>query len=116
MVLSSADQQQLMEKLVCLKQELRQLLDDSAGSSLPVELDQPIGRLSRVDAMQQQAMAQANRSGHQRRLVLVEAALVAIRQGRYGECRSCEEPISFARLQARPESPFCFECQSRREA
>jgi DnaK suppressor protein len=68
-----------------------------------------------MDALQQQAMAQANRAGHQHRLVLVDAALQAMRQERYGICRGCEKPISYQRLRARPETPFCLACQSRKE-
>ncbi|MFO7577028.1 MAG: TraR/DksA C4-type zinc finger protein [Pelovirga sp.] len=113
--LSGAEQELLAEQILNLKKDLEQLLKTSAGSSQPVDLDQPIGRLSRMDALQQQAMAQANRAGHQRRLVLVDAALQALRQGRYGICRSCEEPISYQRLRARPETPFCLACQSRKE-
>ncbi|MCK5912686.1 MAG: TraR/DksA C4-type zinc finger protein, partial [Desulfuromusa sp.] len=33
----------------------------------------------------------------------------------YGECRMCEEPIGYPRLQVRPESPFCLECQKQAE-
>ena len=35
--------------------------------------------------------------------------------GSYGFCRLCEEPIGFKRLQAKPEAPFCVNCQSRHE-
>ena len=102
-------------KLLGLKKELEQLLSDSVESSRPVDLGLSIGRLSRVDALQQQAMAKANREGHQRRLMLIDAALMALKQGHYGLCRSCEEPISVKRLEARPETPFCLDCQTQRE-
>ncbi|MFO7764793.1 MAG: TraR/DksA family transcriptional regulator [Pelovirga sp.] len=115
MTVTTAEEQHFREKLLGLKTELEQLLSDSAASSRPVDLNLSIGRLSRVDALQQQAMAKANREGHQRRLVLVDAALMALKQGHYGLCRSCEEPISVKRLAARPETPFCLECQARRE-
>lgn len=105
----------LEEKLRALKHELEYLLGTSRDSSRPVGLDQPIGRLSRVDALQQQAMAQANREGHEKRLKQVNGALLAIRSGTYGECRRCEEPIEIARLQVRPESLFCLACQQQIE-
>ena len=112
----TADQQnELHHSLLVLRDELNLLLTESASSSQTVDLDQPIGRLSRMDALQQQAMAKANRAGHQQRLILVEAALMAIKLERYGECRFCEEPIGYSRLQVRPESPFCLECQKQRE-
>ena len=113
--LTAAEQVRLHNQLLTLKEELTSLLLTSSASSQPVDLDQPIGRLSRMDALQQQAMAKANRAGHRQRLVLIDAALLAIKQESYGECRMCEEPIGFARLQVRPESPFCLECQRQSE-
>ncbi|SHJ21137.1 transcriptional regulator, TraR/DksA family [Malonomonas rubra DSM 5091] len=113
--LTAEQADELQQALHELRAELLQLLDDSADSSKAVELDQPIGRLSRMDALQQQAMAKASRNGVQRRLQLIDSALAAIKQGRYGECRRCEEPIGYPRLQARPESLFCLECQGRIE-
>jgi len=115
MELSETDLQRLGDKLQQVKNEIERLLSDSIDSSRPVDLGLSIGRLSRVDAMQQQAMAKANREGHQRRLVFIDAALRTLKSGRYGLCRSCEEPISLKRLEARPETPFCIECQTERE-
>lgn len=113
--LTSAQEQELHGDMLQLRCELEQLLSDSKQSSQAVDLDQPIGRLSRMDALQQQAMAKANRAANQRRLQLIESALQAIKQQRYGECRRCEEPIGFPRLKARPESPFCLDCQGQIE-
>ncbi len=113
--LTAAQLVELRQDLVVLQAGLQQLLEESVESSKTVDLDQPIGRLSRMDAMQQQQMAKANRQGHQRRLQLAEAALKLIEQERYGECRHCEEQIGFPRLKARPETPFCLVCQGRIE-
>lgn len=113
--LTASEQTKLLSKLLALKVELVVLLEESSASSQVVDLGQPIGRLSRMDALQQQAMAKANRAGHQQRLVLIDAALLAIKLGRYGECRRCEEPIGFSRLNVRPESPFCLDCQKQSE-
>lgn len=113
--LSGTQLGELQQDLIELQSELQQLLTDSQQSSKTVDLDQPIGRLSRMDALQQQAMAKANREGHQRRLKLIEAALLALKQQRYGDCRRCEEPIGYPRLKARPESPLCLDCQGQSE-
>lgn len=113
--LTGSEQTKLLNKLLAQKDELEVLLEESSASSQVVDLDQPIGRLSRMDALQQQAMAKANRAGHHQRLVLIDAALLAIKLDRYGECRRCEEPISYSRLNVRPESPFCLDCQKQSE-
>ncbi len=106
---------ELEQRLIELQQELKQLLRTSEVGTHPVDLGQPIGRLSRMDAMQQQNMAKASRRSHEIRLQQISAALCAIKEGEYGLCKGCVEPIGFGRLTARPETPFCVGCQSRRE-
>lgn len=114
--LTSAQHSELQQKLLALQDELTNLLDVSADSAQTVSLDQPIGRLSRMDAIQVQHMAQANRRGHEIRLRQVQAALAAMDDGEYGDCKKCEEPIGYARLNVRPEAPFCIACQEQSEA
>lgn len=113
--LTAEQKQELAEQLAKLKAELEDLLESSSDSSRVVDLDQPIGRLSRMDALQQQAMAKAGSEGMKKRLLQVESALQALRQERYGECRKCEEPIGYPRLKANPETPLCIDCQTQME-
>ena len=96
--------------------ELTQLTEQGSDRTDVVDLDQPIGRLSRMDAMQQQKMAQAQMRRHKLRLQQVKQALSAYDEGEFGECRKCEEPVGYRRLKARPESPFCVECQGEIES
>ena len=105
----------LHSALMALRKQFQFVLDNSAEGGKPVGLDQPIGRLSRMDAMQQQSMTQANQRIARVRLAQVEAALQRISQGEYGSCVDCGEDVGYARLEARPETPFCFDCQSWRE-
>ena len=103
------------ERLVALRAELDEQLASSADAARPVDLGEPIGRVSRVDAMQQQSMRSANRGAAQRRRQQVEAALRRIDEGSYGECTGCGEEIDTRRLDALPESPMCVACQGSRE-
>lgn len=103
------------QSLTTLRQDLEALLSISKSASDTVELDQPIGRVSRIDAIQQQKMAKANRQNHIIRLQQINASLSAIEEGDYGECRACEEPIGIGRLRARPEAALCLSCQEARE-
>ena len=77
---------ELKASLETLKDELERLMDISREGTRTVELDQPIGRLTRMDAIQQQKMATANRHGHSVRLQQVLQALAAMDSGRYGAC------------------------------
>lgn len=105
--------ERLREALATLRTELRELLALSRDGARPVDLDEPIGRLTRMDAIQQQHMTAAGRRDVELRLRQIEQALALVERGEYGACRSCEEPIGVRRLEARPESPYCVECQER---
>lgn len=50
-----------------------------------------------------------------RELEQIEAAIVALREGRYGTCEECLKAIPIARLQAVPHSTTCVECQRSEE-
>lgn len=86
--------------------------DDAART---VVLDQSsVGRLSRMDAMQQQAMARGiqERLGVQQRKL--EAALDRIAAGTFGCCCACEAEIELERLDGDPAVVFCFDCMMER--
>ena len=91
--------------------ELNAVEEQNSRDRAPVELDQTrVGRLSRMDALQHQAMA--NAQGERRRLerTRIEAALARIADGSYGECLRCGDDIAEARLRADPANPVCVHC------
>jgi len=102
---------ELQIRLSALREELTALLESTREGTRPVALDEPIGRLTRMDAIQQQSMSAANRRQTDLRLRQVAQALGLVQRGEYGLCRRCEGPIGYARLSARPESPYCLACQ-----
>lgn len=106
---------ELQDLLVGMQQEIARLLANSSAGAEPVNLDQPIGRLSRMDAMQQQSMVQANRTASRKQLELVNAALRRISEHDYGDCLACEEPIPYNRLKVKPETTLCIDCQRANE-
>ena len=107
---------QLAERLREMQEALRTQLSSGKSATDVVALDQSlVGRLSRMDAMQQQQMAISTRKKAQQRLQRVELALSALASGDYGYCRQCDEDIGFPRLEAQPDTPLCFACQTRRD-
>jgi DnaK suppressor protein len=105
------------DKLLTLRQELEDVAKTGEESAEVVELDQSkMGRLSRMDAMQAQAMAQASSNRRKAMLVKIAAALLRIDNDDYGLCRNCEEPINPKRLEFDPTAINCIECASKDEA
>ena len=83
----------------------------SAQSRDTVVLDQQsVGRLSRMDALQQQAMAQATHRRRQGERAQLQAALKRIEAGEYGACLDCGDEIGAARLRLAPTVLKCREC------
>ncbi len=78
-----------------------------------VELDQQsVGRLSRMDAMQQQEMAKATQARRNLMKPRIEAALARIDEGEFGYCLTCGDDIALKRLEIDPTIPTCLSCAS----
>lgn len=98
-------------RLLALKDEVQKASVSSADSQKPVQLDQQsVGRLSRMDAMQGQQMAQATERRRAQQLLQIEAALRRIAEDDYGYCIDCGEPINEKRLAIEPTTLRCIEC------
>ena len=99
------------DKLLDMQEDIMGITDLIGVSSEVVELDQNrVGRLSRLDAMQGQAMAQASAERQQKQLILIANALERIDEGEYGRCLECDNPIAVARLEIEPTAEFCITC------
>lgn len=106
----------MRDRLLRLREELEAIAETAEGSAAVVELDQSkVGRLSRMDAMQAQAMAKA--SGLRRDAMLrgITAALKRIDDGEYGVCGMCGEPINSRRLEFDPTVLLCVDCANKSE-
>lgn len=105
------------DRIEYFRQRLQQLAEeidadlsankDDAGI---VELDTSIGRLSRMDAMQNQQMALELRRRRENQLLRIDNAFKRMDQGRYGKCGKCGNPIDEERLEVFPDVVTCVSC------
>ena len=97
-----------------LEQRREALLDvheKSADSRAPVELDQTTqGRLSRMDALQVQAMAIETNRRRELEIQRIDNALERIADGEFGYCITCGEDIETKRLDHDAAAPTCIAC------
>ncbi|MDD9921911.1 MAG: TraR/DksA C4-type zinc finger protein [Boseongicola sp.] len=97
-----------------LRAELHSLEEsDTVGSEdqQTVMLDQQsVGRLSRMDALQRQALANANQRRRDARKLKIQAALTRCQDGEFGYCDDCGEEIAAKRLELDPTAAKCIEC------
>jgi DnaK suppressor protein len=104
------------QQLESLLKQIQESFESTDHASDTVVLDQSrLGRLSRMDAMQQQEMAKAELSQLKIRLKLIQKALVKFEQNEFGWCEDCDQAIPIQRLQIKPESQYCIKCQGVRE-
>lgn len=95
------------------REELATLSEDAAEKRKPVELDQQsVGRLSRQDALQQQAMAKAQDARRLMEIRKIDAALQRIDGDAFGWCEACGEMIAIRRLEIDPTTLLCVGCAS----
>lgn len=93
------------------KAELLAVSADGEGAADIVELDQSkVGRLSRMDAMRAQAMAQSADQRRDATLRKIEVALRRVEAGDFGNCKHCDESINPKRLQFDPTITLCIDC------
>jgi DnaK suppressor protein len=101
-----------------MRQRLSVLLDSlqatqvgASDAARTVELDQArVGRLSRMDALQAQAMSLESNRRREARIRNIRSALARIERGEYGDCIECGEPVDPRRLQADPAAALCIAC------
>lgn len=116
-MLSDDESVQFKARIAAELTEIRRALSDAEGAGATVALDQTsVGRLSRMDAMQQQAMAHGARERLMRQKWKLEAAQDRISSGQFGICCDCGDPIPIERLQADVAAPFCAYCQEEIDA
>lgn len=112
----SPDIARVRARLLQLRAEILGLQGARDDSAATVHLDQSsVGRLSRMDALQQQAMAQNAQRRAAQSLVRIEAALRRCDDGSYGFCIDCDEPIDPRRLEHDPAATRCIRCAEKHD-
>lgn len=108
---------QVAELRTELQSELARLdrtMESSREAAKPVALDQTsVGRVSRIDALQNQAMSVDLHARNEARRAQIVDALERIESGTYGVCARCDQPIPYGRLLVFPEARLCAACGSR---
>ena len=116
MNLSDSDLQRFKSLLLKLKAELLKAGKTGQQAEQVVELDQSrVGRLSRMDAMQAQAMSIETGRRRRMHILAINTALARIENGDYGDCYDCGETINPKRLEADPAARLCISCAEAQE-
>ena len=116
MALSESDLQRFKLLLINLKAGSLEAGETGQQAEQVVELDQArVGRLSRMDALQAQAMSVETGRRRRQHIVAIDAALERLGAGGYGDCFECGELINPKRLEADPVATLCISCAEAQE-
>lgn len=99
-----------------IQEQLFEVFKTGDEAAQTVELDQTrMGRLSRMNALQDQAMSKERQRRRGVELQKIKAALQRIDQDEYGECIQCGKQITSARLDITPTALLCIGCANKAE-
>jgi len=113
---SAIDVESFREKLETLRDEILAIEETGDEAAQTVELDQSkIGRVSRMDALQSQAMAKESQQRRRLQKQRIETALQRIEKKVFGLCVRCEEEIHPKRLAVDPTVLLCIACATQNE-
>lgn len=111
--MNRSDLQKFETLILSLLAELEHNSAAGQDAQSVVELDQQaVGRLSRMDALQNQAMAKAQQTRRDLETRRLKAALDRIAEDEFGYCEDCGEDIPRGRLGLDPAASKCVSCAS----
>lgn len=109
--LSAEQLEELRGELERARARLARSRRTSRDAARPVALDQTaVGRVSRIDAIQNQSMTRGLQERDQARAAQIDEALRRMDAGAYGRCAGCGSPIPYERLLVFPEAQACAAC------
>ena len=92
--------------------EAEQSIDTLREQTKPVPPSAAIGRLTRMDAIQQKSMAEANLKSTEVLLSKLKKTLIDLNNADFGICSICSNTIPLGRILAVPEAKVCVQCAS----
>ena len=76
----------------------------------PISPDSAIGRVSRMDAINNKSVVEANLRQAENKLRNLKRVFSQLGSKEYGICLKCKQPIPLGRILIRPESLLCVNC------
>lgn len=102
-----------MELKVAIERKIKMTesaIEDYKEVTRPVAPDVAIGRLSRMDAINNKSVMEAALREAQSKLKRLQGALGRLDDPEFGICSKCKQPIPFNRMKALPETQSCMNC------
>jgi DnaK suppressor protein len=111
--MTTEERTQLKEKIIATIAETQLKIRQLEAATQPISPENSIGRVSRMDAINNKSVAEATLRTARRKLSSLETALHKIAEPNFGKCTRCGQAIRPARLMFMPESERCIRCADR---
>ena len=111
--MTDKEKKQVEEYLIRSKKKLLVKIDELKELTQPIAPDCAIGRVSRMDAINNKSINEAALRTAEDKLKKINIALERVNDDDFGICISCGEPIPIQRLVIMPESSMCVRCAGR---
>ncbi len=94
-------------------EKLKKKVEEIKEFTEPVEPDNAIGRISRMDAINNKTIYDASLRNTRNRLIQLQNVLTQRNDASFGRCIKCHREIPLERLKIRPEVRLCASCSGR---
>ena len=111
--MNAKSKRELVDKIELEIRILRKDIERLKELTAPIAPENAIGRVSRMDAINNRSVNEAARRKTVRRLKSLELALERSTESSFGLCRGCGAEIPMGRLLLLPESVLCVQCAQR---
>ena len=111
--MTEADRDKIRARILDEIIESEMKIAELTETAKPVAPDQALGRLTRLEVMQDSKVAEAALGRAKNDLTRLENALQNILLPAFGKCANCGCEINFERLEALPQSTLCIQCAGR---
>lgn len=111
--MTKEEKTQLKEKIEQKINRLHEDIADLEELTQPIAPENAIGRVSRMDAINNKAVNEQALRQARAKLSKLEQALAHIDQPSFGKCSRCGQQIPMARILFKPESTRCVNCADR---
>ncbi len=112
--MSPEDKERLHARIEEELEETRSRIAQLEEATKPISPDKGLGRLTRLEAMQDKSVNEAALERLRDDRTRLENALGSIGRADFGVCIACRQPIAFERMEAMPQSTLCVRCASNR--
>ena len=108
--MTAAERQLLKTKILEKITETKRKIGLLEETSKPISPENSIGRVSRMDAINNKGVSDAALRNAKRQLNSLELAATKVEEPTFGNCSNCKKMIQSARLMFMPQSTLCVKC------